>query len=135
MSTRTRFLSKLIGLYSILVSLSMAMRRQATVDVVTALIHNPPVLYLAGVMALTAGLAIVLSHNLWSGGALPVIVTLVGWASLLKGLLLMSLSPEGASEVYLGALHYAEFFYLYDAILFLLGAYLTFGSRANQHLH
>jgi hypothetical protein len=27
-----------------------------------------------------AGLAVVVAHNVWSGGALPVVVTLVGWA-------------------------------------------------------
>jgi hypothetical protein len=30
-------------------------------------------------MGLLGGLAMVLAHNVWSGGPLPVIVTLIGW--------------------------------------------------------
>ena len=46
--SHTRFLSRLIGLYSVLASLSMFMHKQATVATVNALIHNPPVLIIAG---------------------------------------------------------------------------------------
>ncbi len=132
MSTRTRFLSRLIGLYAILESLSMIIHKQATVEIVTALIHNAPVLYVLGVFTMTAGLALVLSHNVWSGGALPVAVTLVGWAALIKGALLMFLSPEAASEFFLGGTHYEQLFYFYSGILFLLGVYLTYaGSKST----
>jgi len=41
MSPRTLFLSRLIGLYCILVALSMMTRRQATVETVTTLLQNP----------------------------------------------------------------------------------------------
>jgi hypothetical protein len=34
----------------------------------------------SGMVATSAGLAVVLAHNIWNGGALPVVVTLVGWA-------------------------------------------------------
>ena len=54
-----------------------------------------PVLLFAGVFALIVGLAIVLGHNVWSGGAAPAIVTLVGWASLVKGLLILFLPGPG----------------------------------------
>jgi hypothetical protein len=93
MSPLTRFLSKLIGLFSILVSLSLVTHKQATVDTLTALIHNPPLLLTFGMVWLIAGLAMVLSHNVWSGGALTIIVTLVGWLFLIRGLLLLFLSP------------------------------------------
>jgi hypothetical protein len=52
-----------------------------------------------------------LGHNVWSGGALPVVVTLVGWVALIKGLLLLFLSPEAAAGLYLGGLHYEQPFY------------------------
>ena len=42
MSARTTFLGKLIGLYCILFSLSMFTHKGATVEMVTALVHNPP---------------------------------------------------------------------------------------------
>ena len=67
MSPRTVFLSRLIGLYMILVSLSMAAHKQATVETITALVHNSPLVFLTGIIAVVAGLAIVLGHNAWSG--------------------------------------------------------------------
>ena len=84
MSSRTIFLSRLIGLYCIVIALSMMTRRQATVETVTALLQNPSMMLIVGIITLAAGLAVVLAHNIWSGGALVVVVTLVGWITLIK---------------------------------------------------
>ncbi len=94
MSPRTLFLSRLIGLSYILVALSMITRRQATLESVTALLHNPSMIFIVGMITLAAGLAMVLAHNVWSGGALAVVVTLVGWITLIKSLLFLFLPPE-----------------------------------------
>ena len=132
MSPRTLFLGRLIGLYCILISLAMGTHKQATVEIVTNLVHNPPVLFVAGVIAVAAGLALILGHNVWSGGALPVIVTLVGWVALTKGVLILFLSPDAAAEFFLRRLHYEQCYHWYTAASLLLGIYLTYGtSRAN----
>jgi hypothetical protein len=103
MSPRTFFLSRLIGLYCILVALSMMTRRQGTVETVTALIQNPSMMLILGVITLAAGLAMVLAHNIWSGGALVVVVTLVGWITLIKSLFFLFLPPEMEAGLFLGA--------------------------------
>ena len=128
MLPRTTFLSRLLGLYCILAGLSMVSHRQATVDTVIALVHNAPLLFILGVITLLAGLAMILSHNIWSGGVLSVIVTLIGYLTLIKGLLFLFLSPEAAAGLFLGALHYEQLFYLYAAISLIFGAYLTYGG-------
>ena len=127
MSPCTVFLSRLIGLYCILASLAMAAHRQTTVETMTALIHTPPVLFLAGIIALLAGLAMVLGHNVWSGGALPVVVTLVGWVTLIRGLFVLFLSPGAEVRLFAG-LRYGQLFYLYCGIGLVLGVYLTYGG-------
>jgi hypothetical protein len=127
MSSRTIFLSRLIGLFLILLSLSMVSHRHATVATVTALIHSPPLLVVLGMIALIAGLAIVLSHNLWSGGALPVIVTLVGWLMLIRGLILLFLLPQAAVGLF-DWFHFDRLFYLYTAIPLVFGGYLTYSG-------
>jgi hypothetical protein len=78
-------------------------------------------------MAMVAGLAIVLAHNVWSGGALPVVVTLVGWILLVKGLIFLLLSPE-TSATYFEAFRYGQLFYVYTSITLVIGIYLTFSS-------
>ena len=134
MSSRTVFLSRLIGLYCILVALSMITRRQATMETVTALLQNSPMMLIVGVITLAAGLAMVLAHNIWSGGALVVIVTLVGWITLIKSLSFLFLSPKVEAEFFLRHLHYQELFYLYGAISLVLGIYLTYGGfKSTSH--
>ena len=134
MSPRTIFLSTLIGLYCILVALSTITRRQATLESVTALLHNPPMILLLGVITLAAGLAMVLAHNIWSGGVLAVVVTLVGWITLIKSLLFLFLPPEVEAGFFLRQLHYQELFYFYGAFSLVLGIYLTYGGfRSTSH--
>ncbi len=132
MSPRTAFLSRLIGLFCILVSLSMMVHKQATVEAVTALVHTPALMFAVGVIAVVAGLAMILGHNVWSGGALPVVVTLVGWLLLVKSLLILFLSPEAASAIFLGWLHFQQLFYLYAAFSLLLGIYLAWGASRSR---
>jgi len=86
MSALTVFLGKLIGVYCLIVALTMIANRRTTVDAVNDLITDPPLVLLSGVIAVAVGLGVVIGHNIWSGGALPVVVTLVGWASLIKGI-------------------------------------------------
>ena len=134
MSSRTIFLSRLIGLYCIVIALSMMTRRQATVETVTALLQNSSMMLIVGVIALAAGLAVVLAHNIWSGGALVVVVTLVGWITLLKSLFFLFLPPEMEAGLFLGQLYYRQLFYLYTTISLVLGAYLTYnGFRSRSH--
>lgn len=112
MSPRTLFLSRLIGLCCILIGLSMMTREQATVETVTALLQSSAMTLILGVITLAAGLAMVLAHNIWSGGALAAVVTLVGWMALIKGLFFLFLPPDGAG-LFLGQLHHRQLFYLY----------------------
>ena len=131
LSPLTLFLSRLIGLFAMLVVLCLATHKQATVDTLTALVRNPPLLLIFGMVWLIAGLAMVLAHNVWSGGVLPVVVTLVGWLILIRGLLLLFLSPAAAIGLFAG-LHFEQLFYLYLAISLLFGIYLTYsGFRAR----
>jgi hypothetical protein len=132
MSTRTTFLGRLIGLYCILIPLSMAVNKAVTVEMVTGLMHNPPVLFLFSSMAVAAGLALVMAHNVWSGGVLPVVVTLIGWMTLTKGLLLLFLPPGSASGLVLGGLHYERWFYFYAGFTVVLGICMTVMSVAGK---
>jgi len=126
------FLAKLIGLCCILISLSMLAHKASYMDTLDALFHNPAMVFLTAVLTVTTGLAMVLGHNVWTGGALPVVVTLVGWGTLIKGLLFLFLSPVTESEFFFSTLHYEKLFYLYASITLILGIYLTYGGYSRQ---
>lgn len=96
-----------------------------------AILRDPPLLYIAGLLGMTAGLAIVLAHNVWSGGALPVLVTLFGWASLIKGALLLLLSPEMESRIFIMGLGFDQHPSIYAAFLLLIGAYLAYAGFSS----
>ena len=128
MSPRTTYLARLIGIYCILMGLAMIIRKQAAVAVLTAMLHNAQLLLALGVITVIAGLALVLAHNIWSGGAVPVIVTLVGWIAVIKGSLLLFLSPEQESSLFLDSLHLEQGFYFYLGFMLLLGIYLTYAA-------
>ena len=127
MSPLTIFLAKLLGLYCIIVALVMMMRKQSAVATVKALITNPPLLLLVEVLGLAGGLAMIIGHNIWSGGALPVVVTLVGWLMAIRGTGLLALSPNATMKVFEG-LRYERLFYLYMGATLLLGLYLTYAG-------
>jgi hypothetical protein len=132
MSPRTIFLSRLLGLYFILIALPMMLHKQAVMEMVTGLLRDPLMMFVLGLLALVAGLAMVLAHNIWSGGVLPVVVTIICWLALVKGLLFLLLFSGDAAGFYLGTLHYSQLFYLYMAICLALGAYLTYGGFASK---
>ena len=69
----------------------------------------------------------VLGHNVWSGGALPVVVTLVGWLILAKGVLLLFFTPDVVSQMF-EQMRYAEHYYLYLAPALVIGLYLTWAG-------
>jgi hypothetical protein len=129
---RTVFLSRLIGIYCILIGLSMAINKQATLGAVLALVHDAATLFVFGLVLVAAGLAIVLAHNVWSGGALPVIVTIIGWLTLIKGLLCLLLPPPAAVGIVIWGSAYEQYYYLDTAVAMVLGIYLTYeGFRAK----
>ena len=126
MSPRTIFLSKLIGLYCLIFAFSMLLHKEFTVLVITALAQNSPVMFVVAVFTLFAGLAMVLAHNLWRGGALTIVVTLIGWLTLLKAVLILFVPPNVDSRFLLAPLHSDGLYYFRLALTFLLGIYLTY---------
>lgn len=128
MTQRTVFLARLIGLFTLLTVAGLLTRGGAFVE---SLVADGPLMFTFAIIGLGIGVAMVLGHNRWSGGVLPVVVTLVGWLSLAKGLLLLFLSPETLTPFY-ARMHYGEHFDLYLAPSLGLGLYLTWaGFKAD----
>lgn len=132
MSPRTLFLARLIGLYFIVAALAMFLRGPAIVGTVTLLLRDVPLMFFVGVVTLAAGLATVLAHNVWSGGALAVIVTVIAWATLVKGALFLILTPGAEEALFLKGLHYQEYFRMYAGISLAVGVYLTYGGFSRS---
>jgi FtsH-binding integral membrane protein len=118
------FLAKLIGLLFLVFSLLMAMIERAMLAAIDELVRSRGLMLIAGSFNLAAGLAIVLGHNVWSRGALTVVVTLIGWLVALRGVVWL-FTPQEKIVQYYEALHFEEKYYVATAITGALGLYLS----------
>jgi ribose/xylose/arabinose/galactoside ABC-type transport system permease subunit len=126
----THFLARLLGLYCIVISIMMLSRRQAMLAIVTSCVQNPALLFLVELLGLAAGLAIVLGHNIWSSGLPALIVTLIGWVTLIRSIILLFFSPETIGR-FVKAVRYEQNYYLFTAIPLLVGLYLTVAGMGS----
>jgi hypothetical protein len=85
MSPLTLLIAKLIGLMFLIFSLLMAMNKLAMLAAIDELVRSRGLMLMGVLFNLDAGLAIVVGHNVWSGAALTVVVTLMGWLVALHG--------------------------------------------------
>jgi hypothetical protein len=129
---RTLFLARLAGLFFLLVSLATLVQAGTIGLAIHALVHDRAALLVVGMMGLLGGLAMVLALNVWSGGPLPVIVTLIGWWLLIRNVLLLFL-PAQAIVALVDAFQVERFSYLYALIGLAIGLYLTYAGFSRQH--
>ncbi len=120
----TIYLARFIGLFTVLLVVGLLVRGSATVE---AAVADGSVMLVYAIVSLAVGLAIILGHNVWSGGALPVVITVVGWLMLVKGLVLLLVTPETMTQLF-GGMHYAEHYFFYLLPALGLGLYLTWAG-------
>jgi len=104
MSPLTRYLSRLLGLFLLVTAVSEWTQPGLLTVVAPAMVDQPALLWVSGVLTFAAGLAIVLGHNVW-GDPAAVVVSLLGWMMTIKGAGLM-LIPSAGWAALLGAMHY-----------------------------
>jgi hypothetical protein len=124
MSRLTVFLARFIGLFTVVLVVAFLVRGSASVE---AAVADGPVMLVYALISLATGVAMILGHNVWSGGALPVVVTLVGWLILAKGLMLLFVTPDALQQIF-DHMHYGEHYYLYLAPSLVVGLYLTWAG-------
>lgn len=79
------FLPRLLGPSMLVIGAGLLVNRATYRALSREFLDSPALIYLAGLIAFVAGLAIVLTHNVWEFGW-PVIITIFGWASLFAGI-------------------------------------------------
>ena len=130
MSPTTVFLGRLLGLYLIAIAVAMLTSRRRALATLDEMARSGPWMLFSGMVATAAGLAIVLGHNVWTDGALAVVVTLFGWAALLKGVSLLLVPPEQMAAAYKG-LGFERFFYVWIGAVLVLGLLITLDAFAS----
>jgi hypothetical protein len=123
MKSNTVFLARFLGAYILIETVLMAIFRDQALQVISDVVRDRALAFTWGLITFGCGLAIVIGHNVWRGGVLPVLVTLVGWLLLLRGAVLQLAAPERLQGA-LGAIAFERYYDAYLAIPLVLGAYL-----------
>ena len=88
------FLAKLIGPVALVAAIGLFVNAATYRAMAQEFMRNPALLYLSGLLSMTAGVAILLAHNVWVANW-PVLITILGWLATIGGVVRM-VAPERA---------------------------------------
>jgi hypothetical protein len=126
MAFRTLFLSRLLGLFFLICGLAMLLHKQVYTAAVATVAYDPMATRWIGIIIALAGLAMVLAHNVWSKPLVAIVVTVLGWLTLIKGMAYLFLPTRWLEGFFQAMLNCEGCVYLVMAFLLVLGAYLTY---------
>jgi hypothetical protein len=132
MSFRTLFLSRLLGLFYLICGLAMLAHQNVSTGALSTLPNNRLAVLAISSALVLAGLVMVLTHNLWSKPPLVFIVTLLGWLTLIKGIVYLLLPASCMAALLRAALDCSAYWYFAAAFLLVLGAYLTYAGFKSK---
>ena len=118
------FLARLIGPFFLIVAVSLLINQAQFRTIAEEFMRSPALVFLTGLMILPVGLALVLTHNVWTADW-RVLITILGWLTIVSAALRL-LAPQQALNM--GRRLYAmpNTLYLSAAIWLVVGAILTF---------
>jgi hypothetical protein len=87
------FLARLIGPVALVAAISLFMNTAAYRAMAQEFMRSPALIYLSGLLTMTAGMAIVLSHNVWVANW-PVLITIFGWLAVIGGAVRIALPDQ-----------------------------------------
>ena len=123
------YLAKLIGPVMLAMGVFVALYRAQLEKIAREILDSAALLFIAGILALCSGLAIVLAHNVWTGGW-PVLVTLMGWIALVAGLARIFL-PNALKTAGTAMLGNPWMTTAPGILMALIGAYLSYQGYAG----
>lgn len=126
MASLTAFLAKFLGAYMLVMSAWLLWRKDVALQLVERVAHDPVGVAIIGMIRVTVGLAVVIAHDVWTGGT-AILVSLVGWLILISGLLTLFL-PASQTAALVGRMRYADNTPIFAFITFALGAALLVGG-------
>lgn len=96
----TIILAKIFGLYLLGVGIALMLNPERFTRIYKEMVRNESILLLGAIFALIFGAFIISVHNIWIWDW-PVLITVLGWISLIKGLMLLFFSDFGQRFAFL----------------------------------
>jgi hypothetical protein len=129
MST-SRYIARLMGPLLLIMGLGMVIESETMRALSQEFLSNLSLIYLAGILTLLAGLAIVNAHNVWIGDW-RVIITIFGWLAIIGGLFRILL-PGQVQTLGTGFATNTTAMIIGGIVMLVLGAILTW--TGYEHL-
>jgi hypothetical protein len=120
----SKFLSKVIGMYFIIISIAMLSNMNQFINQMNGLIHDEPLIFTTGFFTLILGILLVVSHNIWQWNW-RVIITIIAWITLIKGVSII-LCPQMMSNITMFFVSHVVVIYIAAVIDFILGVLLCY---------
>ena len=95
--TTSIFLARLIGPFALALGLALVFQGTGFRAFASEFMASPALIFLSGIITLPAGLAIVLTHNVWTPDW-RVVITIVGWLAVVTGAIRMILPQQAAAK-------------------------------------
>jgi hypothetical protein len=118
------FLARLIGPVCLVIGIALLINGAAFRTLAGEFLNNPALMFLSGVITLPAGLAVVLTHNVWTADW-RILITLLGWLAIVGGLARI-LAPQRAVAVGRTLLANPSTLHISTGVYLLIGALLCF---------
>ena len=118
------FLAKLIGPVMLVIGLAVFANQRGFRDMAEEFIASRAMMFLSGLIVMPAGLAIVLTHNLWTADW-RVLITIFGWLNVVGGAIRLA-GPPFLSKAGRAMLKQPYFISLAAAIWTVLGLLFCF---------
>jgi len=115
---------QLIGLIYLAVGIGILIHPEFYKKLLADFSQNLSASYLGGIIALVIGYVLVFYHNTWSYNW-PVIITIIGWMSLVKGLWIL-ISPSSAFDMAKALKRNKVYLLVCGAILAVFGIILMY---------
>lgn len=117
-------LAKIIGLYLFLICFIMLLNPKHFHEFLSSFANNPALITFSGIIALLFGIVILSVHSIWVL-QWPIVITILGWLSLIKGVIQLAF-PQLVSKM-VRYINKKPLSYFSIAIIgILIGAYLIY---------
>ncbi len=125
----TVFLSKLFGYLLILIALHVLFCKKHFRTYMSSMLDNPGVANLMSLITIVMGLLLLLSHNIWTAGGSSIVVTVLCWIVMLRGLYGF-FCPEHMAKLVHKFLNSASGLYIAAIINIVIGVFLLINAYA-----
>ena len=120
------FLAKLFGIYLLIMAVLWAVRGEVISKVIEEFLASGPMLFLSGLLALTVGIAMAVSHSVWELSWRG-LITFFGYLSIAKGIVRIGFPdlPKNATGFFVKS---GTARWIWIGLVLLLGGYLTWAG-------